>query len=276
VESGIGIGGEIWIGGKGVARGYHNQPELTAVRFAPDPFSSEAGARLYRTGDLGRMLSDGTIEFIGRRDHQVKIRGYRVELDEIAAVLREHHAVRDAIVSAGPDQKGEVRLTAYIERIGECEVSISDLRTHLRDRVPEHMVPATCIFLDSLPLTATGKVDRRALPRPADFVLEPAAEYVAPSTDLEHEILAVWQQVLSVERIGVEDSFFDLGGHSLTLAEVHSNLRTKLKRDISLLELFKYPTIGSLAKHLSRAPEQSRSFEKTRERAQKRRARRLR
>jgi amino acid adenylation domain-containing protein len=275
-EAGIGIRGEIWIGGAGVGRGYHNQPALTAERFVPDPFSAAPGSRLYRTGDLGRVLGDGTIEFLGRRDHQVKIRGYRVELDEIAAVLREHHAVHDAVVLGAPDEKGEVRLAAYVATPDRSAVSANDLRKHLRERVPEHMVPATFIFLESLPLTSTGKLDRRGLPPPEALTPEPAAKYVAPSSDLEHEILAMWRQVLKLEKMGVDDNFFDLGGHSLTLAEVHSHLRMKLKQDISLLDLFKFPTIGSLARHLGRTLGRTSSFDKTRERAQKRRKHSLR
>jgi hypothetical protein len=246
----------LYIGGIGVARGYRKRPELTAERFIPDPIGSEPGGRLYRTGDLVRYRSDGCLEFLGRTDHQVKIRGFRIELDEIEAVLEQHPGVDACVVVARGSRLDDRRLVAYLvpgtprtgAEAGESGPAVGELRSFLATHLPEYMVPAAFVSLDALPLTPNGKVDRKALPD-----LEPArprldSELVAPSTGLEQQIAAVWQQVLGIERVGVHDGFFELGGHSLLMARIHSKLIDEgLAADVSMVELFQYPTVHSLA-----------------------------
>ena len=245
-----GVPGELYIAGDGLARGYLRRPDLTADRFVPDPFSAVPGGRLYRTGDLARWRDDGTIAFVGRIDGQVKIRGFRIEPGEIETVLRQHPQVRDAFVDVRDLPVAGRSLVAYVVAAGS-EVDL--LREWLRDRLPEYMLPAAWVALGAMPLTAHGKVDRAALPapesgRPTD------ADYVAPAGGLENEIAAIWRDVLQLERIGTRDSFFDVGGHSLLLMQVHARLTTQLQREIPIVDLFKYPTIEALARHLAPAP----------------------
>ncbi|MBV9788631.1 MAG: amino acid adenylation domain-containing protein, partial [Chloroflexi bacterium] len=266
----IGVPGELYIGGASLARGYHQRPDLTAERFIPNPFSDQIGSRLYATGDRARYLADGSLEFLGRTDEQIKIRGFRVEPGEIAAALRQHPYVRDAIVVAQRVGPGEQRLVAYVtenqeprtQNQGASELGSrtpkghpvlgSELRAFLRAQLPAHMIPAAFVVLDALPLTPSGKIDRRALPDPD---LQPAAEatYVVPHTPLEQTIAEVWRQVLQLDRVGTGDNFFDLGGHSLRLIQVQSQLQNRLQREIPLLDLFRYPTIRALADHLGAA-----------------------
>ncbi len=245
----VGVPGELWIGGAGVARGYLNRPELTAERFLPDPFTADPDARMYRTGDLARFLSDGTIEFLGRLDHQVKIRGYRIELGEIESRLREQPGVREAVVIAREDAPGDQRLVAYVvaER-GTRAPSAADLRARLAEVLPDFMLPAHIVFLDALPLTPNNKVDRKALPRPDAVATEPAAS--APRDGLEAQIAAVWREVLGSADVGVDDNFFDLGGHSLLAVQVHRRLQAALGPRLSLTDLFRFPTIRTLARYL--------------------------
>ncbi|MBV9300897.1 MAG: amino acid adenylation domain-containing protein, partial [Acidobacteriaceae bacterium] len=217
--AGIGVLGELYIGGAGVARGYLNRPELTAERFLEDPFVEEAGARMYRTGDLGRWLEDGNIEFVGRNDFQVKIRGFRIELGEIEARLAEHAEVREAVVIAREDTPGEKRLVAYYTGLGrEGEgrelVGAEELRSHLTARLPEYMVPAAYVRLESLPLTPNGKLDRKALPGPEASAYSTRG-YEAPEGEVETKLAGIWAEVLKLERVGRHDNFFELGGHSL-------------------------------------------------------------
>ncbi|MFZ2176923.1 MAG: non-ribosomal peptide synthetase, partial [Rhodococcus sp. (in: high G+C Gram-positive bacteria)] len=245
----IGVSGELYIGGAGVGRGYLKRAGLTAEKFVPDPFSSEAGGRLYRTGDVARYRADGEIEFLGRSDHQVKVRGFRVGLGEIEAALTAHAAVRQAVVVArGAAGAAVTQLVAYV--VCEGEVETSELRRHLRARLPEYMVPGWVVTLAEMPLTPNGKIDRRRLPAPEQDHAEMAKTYVAPKTELEQHIAQVWQQLLGIEKLGVNDNFFDLGGHSLLIVKGRGKLQESLGRDISIVELFQYPTIGSLAKHL--------------------------
>ncbi|HEV7517360.1 MAG TPA: amino acid adenylation domain-containing protein, partial [Thermoanaerobaculia bacterium] len=246
-----GISGELYIGGAGVARGYHGRPELTAERFLPDPWagvSGEPGARLYRTGDLARFLADGRVEFLGRLDDQVKIRGFRIELGEIAAELCRHPAVREAVVAAPTEPGGARRLVAYTVPQG-TQPAPAELRRFLAERLPDYMLPAAFAFLDALPRSAHGKIDRRAL---AEVPLEPEAEpgsgsQRAPRTPTEELLAAIWGEVLQRERVGVEDNFFALGGHSLLAVQVVSRIRETFQVELPLRRIFELPTIAGLA-----------------------------
>jgi amino acid adenylation domain-containing protein len=242
-----GIPGELCVGGAGLARGYLNRAALTAERFVPDPFAPEAGARLYRTGDRARWRADGTLEYGGRLDEQVKVRGFRIELGEIEAALRGHAGVRDCVVVARGGA-GDRRLVAYV--VGDAEPDA--LRAHLRASLPEYMVPGPVVRLDALPVTPNGKLDRRALPAPADVA--GAGRRLKPETELEARIALVCQELLEVGEVGVEDNFFDLGGHSLLLVRLQARLKSDLGRDVPLVDLFQYPTVRSLAAHLQGGP----------------------
>lgn len=268
----VGVPGTLYIGGDGLARGYLKRPDLTAEKFIPDPFGGQSGARLYNTGDLARYRPDGDVEFLGRRDHQVKIRGYRIELGEIEATLRQHPAVRQAVVLGREDVPGDKRLVAYIIPRQERPPSSDELRMFLLQKLPEYMVPQTFLLLNALPLTPNGKVDRRALPAPEGERPALTAAYVAPRTEVERTIAAVWQEVLRIENVGTQDNFFDLGGHSLLLTQVYSKLRRITHRDLSMLDLFRYPTISALADYLSQEPSEPPSFQPIQDRAQIRRA----
>ncbi len=248
----VGVIGEIYIGGAGVARGYHRSPALTAERFVPHPYAPLPGSRLYRTGDLGRFLPDGNIEFLGRADEQVKIRGFRVEVAEIEAVLRQHPDVREGAVAACDDERGGLRLVAYVVP-RTPEVEMSDLRDFLREQLPEYMLPSAIVRLEVFPLTPNGKLDRKALPAPSGAGYEADGPYVAPRSELERLIADVWRETLAVERVGVRDNFFNLGGHSLLLIRVNNRLREALRMELPVVELFKYPTVSALAEHLSRS-----------------------
>ena len=254
----VGVPGKLHLGGHGLARDYLNRPGLTAEKFIPDPFGQEPGARLYKTGDLARYLPDGNIEFLGRLDHQVKIRGFRIELGEIETALGQHPAVREAVVLARADVPGDPstssgadkRLMAYVvPHPGEQPVP-GAMREFLRRQLPEYMLPSAFVTLTSLPLTPNGKIDRGALPAPQDARPDDTA-FVAPQSETERAIAAVWQEVLHLDAVGVNDNFFELGGHSLLLIQVHGKLREALGREVPIVELFQYPTISSLASHLS-------------------------
>ncbi len=245
-----GVPGEMYVGGEGLARGYLNQPALTAQRFIPDPFSGERSARLYRTGDLARHLPGGDIEYLGRLDHQVKIRGYRVELGEIEAVLSRHPAVREAVVLAR-DAGGEQSLVAYLVCHGETNPTVTELRVFVQSLLPDYMAPSSYVFLDSLPLTTNGKVDRKALPKPDTIRPNLEETFVAPTGAVESALAEIWAEVLGLERVGVHDNFFDLGGHSLLLMQLHGKINEKFQTDISLVELFEHSTVHAQAKRLS-------------------------
>jgi amino acid adenylation domain-containing protein len=245
-----GVPGELYVAGWGLARGYLRRPDLTAERFVPDPFAraqGERGGRMYRTGDLVRWLPHGTLDFLGRVDHQVKILGQRIELGEIEAVLRQHPGVRDVVALVREDRPGARRLTAYVVMAGQ-PAAAEELRGFLRDQLPEPMVPAAFVVLDALPLTANGKVDRRALPAP------PAAaegEPVVPRTPAEELLAGIWEDVLGIERVGVHDNFFDLGGHSLLATQVMSRVRNAFALDLPLAVMFERPTVARLAESLA-------------------------
>ena len=240
-----GVPGELYVGGIGLARGYLNRPALTAERFVPDPFGAPGG-RLYRTGDRVRWLPDGALDYLGRMDEQVKVRGFRIELGEISTRLAEVPGVKDALVLVRPDARGDARLVAWVAA-PDRPPSSSELREHLRRVLPDYMVPQAFVVMDAFPQTPHGKVDRAALPAPADPAAEPAA---APQGELEQAIAAVWREVLGVEAVGVNDSFFEVGGHSLLVARLQEALRAALDRPVSMIDLFQYPTIASLAAHL--------------------------
>jgi amino acid adenylation domain-containing protein len=239
----VGVTGEIYIGGVGVGRGYLNRPELTAERFVSDPFAREAGTRMYKTGDLGRWRTDGNIEFLGRNDFQVKIRGFRIELGEIEARLREHKAVREAVVIALEDEPGDKRLVAYYT-VNE-DVSVERLRAHLMTRLPEYMVPSGWMQLDVLPLTPNGKLDRKALPAPT-MQAYTGDSYEEPQGEVENQIAQIWAEILKLDRVGRQDNFFELGGHSLLAVTLMERLRRSgLRTD--LRTLFTLPTVAALA-----------------------------
>jgi amino acid adenylation domain-containing protein len=241
----VGVTGELYIGGAGVARGYLNRPELTAARFLKDPFTDDPNARMYRTGDLGRWLADGNIEFLGRNDFQVKIRGFRIELGEIEARLSEHEGVQEAVVLAREDTPGDKRLVAYYTAREQNSVGNEALRAHLAAKLPEYMVPAAYVRLESLPLTPNGKLDRKALPAPERdaYVLR---QYEAPQGAIEELLAGIWAELFNRERVGRHDNFFELGGHSLMAVTLVERLaRAGLKADVRAL--FGTPTLAELA-----------------------------
>lgn len=256
----IGVAGELYIGGVGVARGYLNRPELTAERFIPHPFSDRAGDRLYRTGDLVRWQPDGTLEHLGRIDHQVKIRGFRIELGEIESALLQHPEVENAVVVAFADETGDKQLVAYIvSAMAESNGPLTSLRQFLRQTLPEYMVPTAFVTLDAMPLTPNGKIDRRSLPAPHRDRVAAEAAYTPPQTEIEKAIVQVWQRVLQLDKVGIHDNFFDIGGHSLRMAQVHRQLAAALPVELTIVELFQYPTIHALAQHVHYRQNQSAS-----------------
>lgn len=265
----IGVPGELHIGGDGLARGYLNRPELTGQKFIPDPFNNNPHAQLYKTGDLARYLHDGNIEFFGRIDHQVKVRGFRIELGEIEAVLEQHPAIGQAVVTAREDIPGDKRLVAYLLAT-DPPPTVSELRNFLKESLPDYMVPSVFMFMAAFPLTPNKKVDRRALPPPDSLRPELEAAYVAPQTEVERTIAPIWQEVLNVEKVGVHDNFFDMGGHSLLLVQVQNKLQKAFGRDIPVADMFRYPTIDTLTKYLSQEEKTSPSFEKIQDRLKKR------
>ena len=251
----IGVAGELYLSGAGLAREYLHRPDFTKERFIPNPFSDNPKCRLYRTGDLVRYLPDGNIEFIGRIDHQVKIRGFRIELGEIEAVLAEHPGVQSLVVIAREDHPGEKRLVAYLVLTANSEDRSADLRHYLQERLPAYMVPSAFVVLDALPLTPNGKVDRRALPAPGGSRPELSIAYAMPQSELERKIAGLWQELLPVDKVGIHDNFFELGGHSLLAVRMQSRLQELLGQDVAIVDLFSYPTVHSLARYFSRASE---------------------
>ena len=247
-----GATGEIYIGGAGVARGYHNRPDLTADRFLPDPFSAAPGGRLYKTGDLGRLLPDGQIAFLGRIDDQIKIRGYRIEPDEIVRALDQHPDIRASTVVARQDSGGEKRLVAYVVSDAECDPSPVGLRDFLGGLLPEYMIPTAFVRLAALPLTAHGKIDRAALPEPDPANTLQDAGSTEPGTETEQRVAEMVGELLNLEAIALEDNFFLLGGHSLLGAQLIARLRQAFGVDITLRSLFEAPTIAALAAELDR------------------------
>ncbi len=246
----IGVPGELHIGGVGLARGYLTLPDETAEKFIPDPFSPEPGARLYRTGDLARYLPDGSIEFLGRMDHQLKIRGFRIEPGEVEVVLGQHPAIREALVMAHEHAPGDKRLVAYVVTFPEARPTVSELRAHLKEKLPDYMVPSSLILLDELPLTPNGKVDRGALPAPEQSRPELEQAFVVPRTRLEELLAKMWAEVLGLERVGANDNFFELGGHSLLATQLISRVSEAFQTDLPLRIIFESSTVIGMAERM--------------------------
>jgi aspartate racemase len=262
--------GELYAGGDGVARGYLKDSGRTAEKFLPDPFSDEPNARMYRTGDLARWRDDGVVEFLGRIDSQVKIHGYRIEPGEIEIVLRTHPIINQACVMSHADENGSKHLVAYFTTVDNREIVGKEMKQFLSGKVPAHMVPALFVRLESLPLSPNGKVDRAALPAPV-FAKEELPAVGNAATDLEGQIADVWKRVLRLDRVGLDDNFFDLGGDSLLLLAVHSNLQKGLQLEIPIMDLFEFTTVRMLASRLSKPPSTVSSLSDVQQQAQKQR-----
>jgi thioesterase domain-containing protein/acyl carrier protein len=261
----VGVPGELYIGGEGLARGYVNRPEVTGERFVPDPFASwnAGGVRMYRTGDLVRWLPDGNLEYLGRLDHQVKIRGFRIELGEIEAALQEHESVGQAVVMVREDQPGDKQLVAYLvagpggeEKAVEKEngtrragLRVNELREYLQKKLPNYMVPSVYVELQDMPLTQNGKIDRKKLPRPDTEVMQ--QEYVGPRNATEETLCQIWEEVLRRDRVGIHDNFFSLGGHSLLALQLVTRIRDSFKVEIPIRALFEAPTAGKMTKYIA-------------------------
>ena len=255
----VGLPGQIYIGGDGLARGYLNHPELTAEMFIADPFSSRPGARLYKTGDLARYFPDGNIEFIGRLDHQVKIRGFRIELGEIEAALCGHPDLSACAVVTQNEGGGDKTLAAFVVGREQAEMSIGTLRQWLGEKLPEYMIPSRFFVLPVLPLTPNGKVDRQALQKLDGMELAAGTDYVAPRNELESRLVEIWQAVLRRKRVGIDDNFFDLGGHSLLAVAICSQITRRLNVEVPLRCVFEHPTIAGMAKQMASLGEHSKN-----------------
>jgi thioesterase domain-containing protein/acyl carrier protein len=253
----IGLAGELYIGGAGIARGYLKQADMTAERFLPDPFAKDADARLYKTGDLVRWLADGTIEFLGRNDFQVKIRGFRVELGYIETKLAEHPSIREVAVLASEDYDGFKRLLAYVVLKESFIPNVSELREFLKALLPEFMIPSAFVFLDTLPLTANGKLDRKALPQPDQSQYELEGNFVAPRNSVEAQLAEIWCNILKMDRVSVHDNFFHLGGHSLLTVKMIVEVNALFNINLPLGAIYQFPTIEGLATCLSSEQQQA-------------------
>jgi len=249
----IGVPGELYVGGDGLARGYLNLPQLMAEKFIPNLFDNRAGARLYRTGDLVRYRSDGNIEFLDRLDRQVKIRGYRIEPSEVESILSRHPSVRQAVVVAREDSPGGPFLVAYVLPNRALQPAPDALHSFVREQLPEYMVPVAFVTLNSLPLTPSGKLDRLALPALDTSRPTIRTAYAVPRTPIEETLARVWAQILGIERIGVRDNFFEIGGHSLLATRVMSRVRDAFNVDLPLRAFFENPTIAQLAELVEEA-----------------------
>ena len=244
----VGAIGELCIGGQGVTLGYLDRPELTAERFIDNPIPGTPAGKIYRTGDLARFRADGTLECLGRTDHQIKMRGFRIELGEIENLLEIQNDVRQAVVVLREDVPGDQRLVAYVVRAEGSQASAKDLLTRLREKLPDYMVPSLCEFLESLPLTPNGKIDRKALPAPQGARLESLSSYVAPRSETEKKLQAIWERIIGVSPLGVEDDFFEIGGHSLLAVRLVAAIETETGKRISLAALLQGRTIASVAR----------------------------
>lgn len=247
--AGMGLPGELHTGGDGLARGYLEYPRLTAERFVPDPFSREPGQRLYRTGDLARRCPGGELEYLGRIDHQVKVRGFRIELGEIESTLRKHVAVKECVVVVRLHADQQM-LTAYVVYKEGTSPSLQEIKGFLRERIPDFMVPVLFEVLPALPLNPNGKLDRAALPAPKGLRPDSEVEFVGPSSELEKSLVEIWSSLLPVKEVGIQDNFFDLGGHSLLIPSVQQQIQEKLGLEVSVVDLFRFPSIGTLAEFL--------------------------
>ena len=248
----VGVPGELYIGGKGVTRGYLHRPELTQERFVPNPFSDDATARLYRTGDLVRYRRDGNVEFLGRMDFQVKVRGHRIELGEIETILSRHEAVREAVIIVREDIPGDQRLVAYLLPQPGYQPSHATMREYLLSLLPEYMIPSNFVVLEKFPLTPNHKVDRKALPAPLLVVqAEDSVNTTIPKNDIEQTLMEIWQKVLQIPQVGTQDNFFHLGGNSLVAVTLIREILSAFNVDLPLISLFKSPTIDDLAQQIS-------------------------
>ncbi|MCP5098040.1 MAG: amino acid adenylation domain-containing protein, partial [Chloroflexi bacterium] len=269
----VGVVGELHIGGAGITRGYHNRPDLTATRFIPDPFGGMPGARLYKTGDLVRYRANGDLEFVGRADNQIKIRGYRIELGEIAHALVQHDAVKEATAIVREDTPQQKRIVAYVIPHPGFGITPGELRSHLKQQLPDYMVPSAIVLIDTFPHTPNGKLDKDALPMPTtQRIIEIA--YQPPQTATQQKIAAIMQEILQIDQVGIQDNFFDLGAHSLLLIQAHARLQEIFQREIAVIDLFRYATIESLSAYLSQDDNKKQQETATaiQQREQKRRA----
>ncbi|MFN6484862.1 MULTISPECIES: amino acid adenylation domain-containing protein [unclassified Nostoc] len=248
----VGVPGEIYISGEGLARGYLNQPAITSEKFIPHPFSQQPGIRLYKTGDLARYLSNGNIDFLGRIDNQVKIRGFRIELGEIEALLNQHPGVQEIVVIAREDIPGNKRLVAYVVPLSKSATTVNELRNFAKDKLPEFMVPSAIVLLKELPLSPNGKVDRKTLPAPEQVRSDLIGEFVPPRTPVEEMLTQIWSEVLKVEKVGIYDNFFELGGHSLLTTQLLAKVKATFNLDISLRSLLEKPTVEGLSENIDR------------------------
>jgi acyl carrier protein len=271
----VGIPGELYIGGCGLARGYLDRPELTAEKFIPDPFSTRSspigpsqvdrasGERLYRSGDLVRYLPDGNLEFLGRMDNQVKLRGFRIELGEIESLLNQYPGIRQAVANVREDQPGDHRLVVYLVADSGNDIDPSEIREYLKAFLPAYMLPSTYVFMEAFPTTSSGKVDRRALPIP-DIVHQPSgASQGAPQTPLEQVLAGIFSQVLGVTSISVHDNFFDMGGHSLLAIRLSSQIGETFDLEIPMRTVFESPTVAEMAEQMLANPENREKVEDT-------------
>ncbi|MCA1587099.1 MAG: non-ribosomal peptide synthetase, partial [Acidobacteria bacterium] len=267
----VGMPGELFIAGQGVARGYWNQPQMTLDRFLPERFDTRDDGRMYRTGDLVRYRPDGALEFLGRLDHQVKVRGYRIELGEIEHVLTQAPAVQAAVVSRREDRPGDVRLVAYVSSEESASpLDAEGLRGWVRARLPEFMVPSHVVQLDTFPLTPNGKIDRKALPPPEAALSALKVSSRAPENDVERRLVGIWTDLLRLPSVGVDENFFDLGGHSLLAVQAVARVREATAQNIPITDLFRFPTIRGLARYLSGASEPSAALDQAQARASRR------
>jgi acyl carrier protein len=239
--------GEIFIGGRGVSQGYLNRPDLTAERFLPDPFSSAPGARLFRTGDFGRYRAGGVVEFAGRQDRQIKLRGFRIELDEIELALRNCDGVAEAAISLSQDKSGGRVIAYVVTESGDSAASASRLRTSLEAQLPHYMIPSNFVFIDGLPKTRSGKIDRPALTAMQPSCQGEAATSITPVSATERRLADMWRELLNVESIDSDVSFFELGGHSLLATQLASRIRQEFKVELPLRDVFDTPTVRALA-----------------------------
>ncbi|MCG8684922.1 MAG: AMP-binding protein, partial [Desulfobacterales bacterium] len=250
----VGVPGELFLGGTGLARGYLNRPDLTREKFIPHPFSQDPAQRLYRTGDLAAFLPDGQIRYLGRMDFQVKIRGFRIELEEVEAVIQSHNQVTEALVTVGEDRSGEKMLLAHVVPGNMHDLTEKELRIFLKDKLPAHMVPTHLMLMAAFPLNQSGKIDRNALPQP-EFQKE---EATLTGENRDRSVTAIiadiWKEVLGISRVSLHDNFFDIGGHSLLMVSVFTRLKQAFETDISLVDLYKYTTVQSLADFLGNRP----------------------
>ena len=243
----VGYPGELFIGGDGLAKGYFNLPEMTSEKFLPDPFSPKPGARMYRTGDLVQQTGNGKLEFLNRVDSQVKIRGFRIELGEIESALSQYPSMNDNVVIVREDTPGDKRLIAYIVKKENQNTDIAQLRQYMKTKVPDYMVPSAFVFIDQFPLTPNGKIDRKVLPAPFEAEENSTKEYIEPQTEIEKKLAAIWSEVLKLNRIGIDENFFEIGGHSMIAVTLMIKIEKELGIRLPLAILFDYSNIRDMA-----------------------------